>query len=230
MASKFLIHQRAYGGKKFRPMPVCFQEENSNLFLCVTPWGREEINEIVVESIKNFLAMANEDTEVTVPFARKDNLNRAGNVLRMAIIMASERIFKEFNQEQYTAGFEIFAGIRQGAIWTYVCCGQPSLILERRRLGALPIYHNLDLNLRVARKMITDPLPNHILGLGQNPPIQYGTMTLHAKDQLILLSRSYIPPEFFAMPAGTRDLKSVSNILANDHPDVPFWLAFIEVN
>ena len=230
MAFKLDLTERSYGGKKFRPRPSCYLEKESNLILCVTPWGRDDISETIVDSIKNFLAMANDDQEITVPYARKQNLNRTGNVLRMAIILASEKIHKEYNKDEYTAGFEVFAGLQEGHQWTYVSCGQPSLILLRENMGAIPVHHNIDLNIRAPMKTLSDPLPNHILGMGQHPPIQFGSLSLQKKDKLMLISRSYLPSCFFSMGKDLSDSQKVSQVLAEDDQDIPFWLGLVDLD
>jgi len=227
MAFKMRLDSRSYGGKKFRPAPITHLDSDSGLFLCVTPWGQQEVAEVVVESIKSFCAIANEDTEVTVPYEKKPNLDRFGNVLRMAVIMASEKINKDFNKKSYSAGFEIFAGIHQKNQWTYVCCGQPSLVFMRLEVGALPVHSSLDLNVKLSAKILTDPLPNHLLGLGQRPPILFSSQSLSKGDRFALVSRSYIPNDFFAMPFHKRTLDSLSQVMAQDNTDIPFWLGLL---
>ena len=227
MAYKIQLEERTYGGKKFRPQPICHLDDDSNLFLCLTPWGNSEISEIVIEAIKNFIALSDEDNEVTVPYDRKQNLDRVGNILRMAVIMASEKVYKTFNQSSYSAGFEIFAGIQRKNQWTYVCCGQPSLVFFRPQRGTLPIHHNLDLNIRVSKSMLSDPLPNHILGMGQNPPLHFGSQRISKNDRFFLASRSYLPTSLFSMEPEDMSLKNISLAFAEDHEDMPFWLGII---
>lgn len=230
MAINIKLTEQSYGGKKFRPAPKCYLEKGSNLLICITAWGSEEIADEIVDSIKNFLTMANEDNEITVPYARKQNLNQKGNVLRMAIIMASERIFKEYNNDEYNAGFEIFAAIQEGPQWTYVSCGQPSFMINRKNMGTLPINHSLDLNLLVPKSSVIDPLPNQMLGLGQHPPIQYGNIRLKKSDKLLLSSRIYMPDTFYSLDRGSFDIQSITKTLATDNVDIPFWLGFIDIN
>ncbi|MCJ8275506.1 MAG: hypothetical protein MJK18_01595, partial [Bdellovibrionales bacterium] len=166
----------------------------------------------------------------TVPYARKQNLNQKGNVLRMAIIMASERVFKDYNREEYSAGFEIFAAIQEGPQWTYVSCGQPSLIINREGMGTLPINQNLDLNLLVPKSSIIDPLPNQMLGLGQHPPIQFGNIRLKKSDKLLLVSRPYLPSEFYGLSRDDFHVDSIKRSLAMESEDIPFWLGFIDID
>lgn len=230
MAININIEERSYGGKKFRPQAHIDFEPSSNLLLCVTPWGQHDIGPKVAQIIKSFVTMAKEDTELTVPYARKENLHQMGNVLRMAVIMASEKIFNEFNSDEYSVGFEIFAAIQDGPQWIYVSCGQPSLVLSRDGMGMITINQSIDLNVLTLKSSILDPLPNQILGLGQNPPIQYGNLRLRPSDRLALISRTYLPNEFFSMASADFNSEYISQALAQDNQDVPFWLGFISLD
>ncbi len=224
------LTERSYGGKKFRPNTVVDFEPSNNLLLCVTPWGQTGVAEKVIQSIKSFVTMANEDTELTVPYARKENLQHFGNILRMAVIMASEKINSEFNKEEYTCGFEIFAAIKDGPQWIYVSCGQPTLVVHRPDTGTLPLSQAIDLNVLTLKNPIHDPLPNQLLGLGQHPPIQYGNIRLRGRDKFALISRTYLPSAFFQLNKDEFDIDRISRTLADDNQEVPFWLGFIHLD
>lgn len=227
MVSKLKVSSRSYGGKKFRPTPVCFSDEDLGLFVCVTPWGNQDIAELVIDSVKGYFSIANEDTEVTVPYERKPSLDRFGNILRMAVIVASEKVNKKYNGSSHSAGFEIFASLLINKQWTYVSCGQPSMVLLRPEMGALPLHTSLDLNTKLTSDILVDPLPSDLLGLNQRPPINYGVQKLQKHDRLALISRSYIPNDFFAMDPQHRSLETMSDLLAQDNPAMPFWLGLI---
>ena len=230
MATNIKIEERSYGGKKFRPPAVVDFESSNNLLLCMTPWGQPNIAEKVIQSIKSFVTMAYEDTELTVPYARKENLQQMGNILRMAVIMASEKIFNEFNKEEYTSAFEIFAAVQDGPQWIYVSCGQPSLVVNRKGLGTIPLTQAIDLNVLSLRNSVQDPLPNQLLGLGQHPPIQFGNIFLKKSDKLALVSRTYLPNEFYELKREDFTKDKIANTLANENQEVPFWLGFIDID
>jgi hypothetical protein len=230
MASNININERSYGGKKFRPKTQIFFDKSSQLLICVTPWGPSSIAEKVCEYIKNYMIMADEDSELTMVYAKKETLHQKGNTLRMAVIMASEKIYASFNKDEYIAGFEIFAAIPDGALWTYVSCGQPSLVLYRENLGIIPITHSVDLNILIPKQSILDPLPNNLLGLGQHPPIDYGSLSLQKNDRLALVSRTYLPNEFYKIRDAEFNQEQISNVLAQDNQELPFWLGFIDLN
>lgn len=224
------IDQRSYGGKKFRPQTQLDFESSNNLLLCITAWGQHEIASRVSESIKSYITMATEDSEVTMLYQRKENLHTMGNTLRMAVIMASEKIYNEFNKEEYTTGFEIFAAVQDGPQWIYVSCGQPSLVIKRSNMGIVPLTQAIDLNVLTQKNSIQDPLPNTILGLGQHPPIQYGNLRLKKSDKLALISRTYLPNSFFQLENNQFNMDGISKALANDAQEVPFWLGFVNLD
>lgn len=229
MAIPIKVTERSYGGKRFRPNTIVDFEESNNLLICITPWGQVDVAQKVSDSIKSFITMANEDNEVTVPFARKETLHQMGNVLRMAIIMASEKVYNEYNKEEYTAGFEIFAAIQEGPQWIFVSCGQPSLVISRKGMGILPLHQSIDLNVLSLRTSINDPLPNQLLGLGQHPPIHFGNLRLKKSDKIALISRTYLPNEFFNLRADEFNLDQLSLVLAKENQEVPFWIGFLDV-
>lgn len=221
------ILERSYGGKRFRPETQVFQDQSTDLLMCITPWGPSEVAEKVATSIQSFVTMAGEDKEMTVPYARKENLHAMGNTLRMAVIMASEKIYSQYNKDEYTAGFEIFAAIKEGPQWIYVSCGQPSVVLYRQEMGPLPINQSIDLNILTTQDMIHDPLPNQLLGLGQHPPINFGNLHLRPTDRIALISRTFLPSDLFKLTAEDFTQNEISSVLADNDDNVPFWLGFI---
>ena len=230
MAININIEERSYGGKKFRPRTYVEFEKSNNLLLCITPWGKPDIANKVAQSIKSFVTMAHEDSELTVPYARKETLQQMGNILRMAVIMASEKIYHEFNQDEYTSGFEIFAAVQDGPQWIFVSCGQPSLIINRENLGTIPLSQAVDMNVLTLRSLIHDPLPNQLLGLGQHPPIQFGNIRLKKTDRLALVSRTYLPSDFYKINSSNFDSNNIARILSSENQEVPFWLGFLNIN
>lgn len=224
------IEERSYGGKIFRPNTVIYQEKASNLLLCITPWGASEITEKITDSIVNFVTLANEDSDLTVPYPRKETLHQKGNVLRMAVIMASEKINTAYNQDEYTTGFEIFAAIQDGPQWIYVSCGQPSVTLHRKNMGAINLNQSLDLNVLTQKKVLKDPLPNHLLGLGQHPPISFGNLRLQPGDSVALVSRTYLPNSFYQLSAEQFNQDEIASVLAKDSQDTPFWLGLLSID
>ncbi len=225
------FNERSYGGKKFRPNTHIHHEKINHLLFCITCWGQADILDRIVEVIKNSMTLSNEDTEMTTLSAPQEYFHQSVNALQTAVASASQNIYSQFNKEEYTAGFEIFAAVQEGPQWLYVSHGQPSLILYREKMGAIPLRQNIDMNILSLKNCLNDPLPNQLLGLSPHPPpIHSGNIYLKPSDRLVLVSRTYIPSGFFSLHRDHFNEVEISRLLAKDNKDIPFWLGFITVH
>jgi hypothetical protein len=50
-----------------------------------------------------------------------------------------------------------------------------------------------------------------------------------ANDRLILVARSSVPASIYGAPMAERSLESLSTILSNDDPGLPFWLGILDL-
>ena len=222
--------ERAYGGKKFRPNTHVYYEKANHLLFCVTCWGQGDILDRIVDVIRNSMNLTNQDSEMTSLSAPQEHLHHSSNALQAAVVTASQNIYNQFNKEEYVAGFEIFAAVQEGPQWLYASCGQPSFILYRKETGAIPLRHNVDMNVLSLAGCLDDPLPGQLLGLSPYPPsVHMGNIYLKPSDRLVLISRTYIPSHFFSLPWDRFNEPEISRLLAKDNKDIPFWLGFITV-
>lgn len=229
MAINLKWQERSYGGKKFRPQTQIHKEAESQLLIVVTTWGQTQIADKVIESVKNFISMASDDEDMTMAYERKENLHKMGNILRMAIITTSEKIYSQYNREEYNCGFEIFAAVQDGPQWIYVSCGQPCLIISRKNIGMIPLSQAIDMNILTQKQSLLDPLPSQLLGIGQNPPLQYGNIRLQEGDKVALISRTYLPQSFYCLDFEDFTTEKISLTLAEESPDTPFWIGLANI-
>ena len=227
------LTERAYGGKKFRPDTHVYHERENNLTVCITCWGSSDSLNRIMELIKNSIILSDEsqDMEATALFNENSlHQNQPSKILEMAIAKANQTVYEQFNSEEYTTGFEIFISIQTGPQWLYAVCGQPNIILHREQMGIIPLTHNIDLNVLSLKSCVTDPLPHQILGLSPSPPppIHSGHLYLRPTDHLALISRSYLPKEFFRLSSDHFNEEEISRVLAEDNKDIPFWLGFMK--
>lgn len=220
-------NQRSYSGRFFRPQPELCSLPESQTHLCVTSWGHPDAGKKVADDVKNFLTMSHGDHEVTVPYPKKSMMSSHGNLLRMGIILASEKVQKSFNESEDSAGFEMLAVSLMNNQLVYVSCGQPNLLFCRPSQGLFQLTVNHDLNFQNAQMDFQSPLPSQLLGIGQHPPLAFGNQRIEPGDFCIIISRSCLPPRLFATEPKQLDLTTVSDILASDNPDIPFWLSFL---
>ena len=229
---KTQLTERAYGGKKFRPNIHIYQEKENNLTLCITCWGSTDSLNRIVELIKNSIILYDEtqDMEATA-FLSEGSLrqNQPSKNLELALEKANKAVYEQFNNEEYTTGFEVFISIQSGPQWLYAVCGQPNVILHRKQMGIIPLTHNIDLNVLSLKDCVNDPLPHQILGLSPFPPsIHSGHLYPRSTDHLALISRSYLPKEFFCLSDDRFNEEEISLVLARDNKDIPFWLGFMK--
>jgi len=221
------MEERIFGGKFFRPLPKIHFDPNLGTSLFVTPWGDPTPGEQVIEQITNFMSLNSGDSEVTVPYPKKRMMSPEGNTLRMGIILASEKISKQYNKDEYISGFEILACQLSKNKLTYISSGQPNLLYCKPKKGLFPLNVNHDLNFQSSPIDFLSPLPNYLLGIDQHPPLNFGSQIVEPGDFCIAISRSYLPTELFSTESSQLDLNTISNILAKDSADTPFWLGLI---
>lgn len=223
------LTERAYGGKKFRPNTHVYYEKENHLLVCITCWGQGDILDRILEIIKNSITLSDQDSEVTV-LSNQEELYQPSNILQTAIIKADKNVYEQFNQEEYTTGFEIFVAIQEGPQWLYASCGQPSVILYKKKMGVIPLRQNIDMNILSLQSCLNDPLPGQLLGLSPHPPsIHSGNIYLKPSDRLVLISRTYVPSRFFGLSEDRFNETEISRLLAEDNKDIPFWLGFLKI-
>ncbi len=221
--------ERSYSGKVFRPRPEILVEADGQLVIIATPWGPRSSAKKVIQVIQDFLHSVQHDAEATSPFAMLTCLSPKANYLRIAIKLANDLIYNEDNKNEYTSGVELFVMIREPneLIWTQV--GYPFALLDRsqRPLVSLGAQHDLVVEYSKFQTSMP-PLPQKLLGL--DPSSDFSVESLHPlpQDRVILLARSGLPANIHTLSSEKRDLESVSQVLAKDDADLPYWLGIID--
>ncbi len=222
------IHERSYSGKFFRPRPEILQEPNDQLYLVVTPWGPRSAAKRTVEIIQDFFLSSLNDLEATTPFPTLSCLSPAENNLRTALYLANQGVYREDNRDEYTAGVEVFAACRLGPQLICAQVGQPIVYLNRRGLPLTPLSAPIDATLELsASHHFLNPLPQYLLGLEPSLNIHSFSFRLQPKDELLLLSRTLTPPEFYRDKEELRSSDSLTQILSQTDKDMPFWIGQI---
>ena len=221
------ITSRSYGGKLFQPTPEIFQRKDG-LIVIVTSWGSKE-------SAKHFIRIVNEsynpeeaDSEVTSPFGFLTSLSPVANRLRTALLIANNQIYSEENSAEYQSGLEVLTICPDGKDLCMAQIGGPHVFMDREGASLLPLISSWDLSTEFCKKnQLPPPLPKELAGIDRGVPIHIKSVRTCQNFQLILLSRSYIPNAFYALPRQQRDLNGISEALSQSDPHCPFWLACI---
>ena len=102
--------------------------------------------------------------------------------------------------------------------------GQPHFLISRPGKDILPISICPDLSMDFEGM---DPLPSDLIGWSQSNT-QVNSLKLRDSDQILLLSRSWIPATFYSLQ--NPDLQSATRVLSEADPNEAFWIAQLTQN
>ena len=211
------------------PSPEIYFEPQERLLIVATPWGNPKGARKVVESLADFYLSARTDREATSPFRRLEFLSPIANNLRIAGLIANERLYRESNKTEYTTGVEVFAAALFEKELAWLQVGQPHVFLKRQGQSLLPLSIQLNLASEIqAGQKPLPPLPKNMLGIAPEPNLHIQSFTPQAEDALVLLSREWVPHEMFT--AGTHDptMETLSRVIGRFN-ETPFWLGYFSI-
>ena len=220
------IEHRSFSSQIARPTPEVTQDEDLGFFSIITPWGKRSTAQRVAEIIKDYLINLRGDPDATSPFPRMTCLSTNANNLRIAAMLANEQIYREENHSDYNSGVEIFAISIDENELSWLQLGHPNIFLKRPQRGLVPLGSHLDLPMDVTppNTSLYPPLPNSVLGLDPTANFLVGSFIPQKEDQIIMVSRSYLPTQFYQSKTHDFSIKKMTQILANDNPEVAFWV------
>ena len=226
MAARTQFEHRSFvGAGSSRPSPEVIFESDEGMLVVATPWGsRSSVNRFV-KTITDYYLSSRSDSDVTSPFKRLTNLSTAANNLRVAVLLANEELYRDENKDVISSGIELFVGIRNEQELTWIQVGHPNCLLARpSRPLLLPMSVNLDLSAELSGPQQNLPvLPSQLLGVDPNPNLWIGAFRPHSGDQLILISKSWIPESLVTTPQDQRSLDHLTTRLTSDSEN-PYWL------
>ena len=222
--------ERAFSAKSFRPRPGCYVSASQKFSAVITPWGQGELStEQVFEELESQYSILSEDAESTRLSPVLQSLSQAENDIRTAVMSVNQNIYNKVNEEDYSTGFELFALSRQDSVCSFSQIGCPIVLLDRPHqplclIGSAPAEAG-----RQNSKTFS-PLPVQLMGLHEDAPLSFTSFPCQKGDRLILLSRAYVPPAWFAVKKDQRKLKHLSKLAVQDNPLMPFWLGLLDLD
>lgn len=220
------IQDRSYSGKLFRPTPEVLINNDKDLFIMATPWGNPEAAKDFINLISTQYQTGLDDPDRTQS-SQLDFLSREENSLRLSIITAHEDIREKYNDDTVSAGLEILCCIKVDKTISWFVIGAPAIAL-RRTDKLVPLHHPVDLSFDFSKEKTLAPLPKNLLGLQSTLNLSHGNFRLQDNDELLLISRSYIPHSLFTMPVSDLHIESATLAMAKDNEDVPFWIGALK--
>jgi hypothetical protein len=217
--------ERSYSGEIFRPRPEVIATEDGSLLVVATPWGPRNSARKMAQFIQDSFLSARDDHEATSPFARLTCLSPLANQLRLTVKLANDMLYNEENKNEYLSGCELTAIARTQNEIVFIQIGFPFVMLDRPTSGLTPMGYQSDLatELSMGQGMLP-PLPSQLLGLDPTSDFSVHSLRPVRGDRFVLVSRSSIPAEIYALPFGRRGLDDITKTLAATDARTPFWL------
>ena len=212
---------RFFSNKGLRPSPVI--KESSNTLAVVTPWNASQQNtENVIRSFNTLYDQLSQDKDSTQPFQKMISLSTNENNLRVTCMQINGNIFSQFNQNEVQEGFEVFFAVKTPAEFSFVQVGSPQVYLARKGFPLQLVGQNSSRFSDYSESSIKAPLPHSLLGLFPDVQMHIRSIRLHPEDQIVLLNRTFVPPEF--LNCSTISLENLADILSQDQSSESFWL------
>jgi hypothetical protein len=224
-----ILSERSYSGKVFRPRPEIHCDPSGNLCIIATPWGHRSSARKVIQHIVDFFMSARSDEEVTSPFQVLENLTPTANNLRVAVMLANDSIFREENRAEYLTGIELFVAAKNQNELTWLQIGGPHVYLDRPGYELKAIGVDTDWSASYSNQHLLAPLPSQLLGLAATSNFAVHSIHVESDDRLVVVQRSVIPASLLAAQRSQRNLNHMSQILARQSTDLPFWLGLVEL-
>lgn len=214
--------EQSYSGKVLRPNPVVEITENAELILIITCWGNIEAANVCIDVIRDYFLSSIEDQDATSPHTIYPQFSSVSNHLRIAIQLANESVYTQFNSENYNVGIEIFAGSLDQTEFNWVSVGFPQTYYFRNNEWvALDLKQDLSFDFGFENNKLP-PLPTQFLGQHRQQLLQPKSIKINASDKLLLCSHNspYLPKD----PQLTEIVKSIAK---NPNSDA-FWTGLFE--
>lgn len=215
------LESRSFAGTGLRPSPVI--KNSSNTLAVVTPWNSSPQNaEHIIRSFHTLYDQLSKDQDSTQPFQKMVSLSTNENNLRVTCMQINNNIFSQFNQNEIQAGFELFFAAKTSVELSFVQVGNPQVYLARKKFPLQRVGQNSSLFADYSDSSIKAPLPHSLLGLFPDVQMHIRSLRLEPEDQIVLLNRTFVPPEFLNEP--DISLESLSKTLSQDQSSESFWL------
>jgi hypothetical protein len=211
----------------YRPRPIVHWNEEEGLLIVATPWGQETLKEELINKLQDYISSSKLDHELTSPFPALNNYDKAANSIRTALLLANESIYKSKNKNEYTSGFEILVGVVKNSQFYFATVGHPHVLLSKKEKNILPLFMDIDHSLNLSKKKLLPALPDKLLGINSQVDFQVHSFKYQKGDQLILMSKSWIPKDFFSLSKKQRNFDDYAKELTKDDQQ-PFWLGLME--
>jgi hypothetical protein len=222
------FEEKSYSSHLFRPRPEVHLEKDESLLIIATPWGPRSAARKAIQIIQDYYLSSRQDREATSPFAKLTCLSPMANDIRIAVKLANDAIFHEDNKREFVSAVEIFALARNKSEAVWIQIGHPFVLLDRPQRPLTPLGSMQDLSVEFSVSAHTlPPLPNKMIGLDNSSDFSVESFRPQYQDRILLFSRSGLAPQIMQLPPAERNLARISEVLAQEDVDLPFWTGLL---
>lgn len=226
---------RSYIGQNMRPKTIVFTGLDGRLLIAATPWGDPDLLKDFFESIEGFLSTALADADATSPFGVLDCVDSLTNQLRIALLLANERLYRVVNSTEYTFGVETLVLFKQQHQISWARVGGLGMVLvnptqsKPQKLNTICLSSTLDHEFQsLDPKQNLAPLPIETLGMNSSCNLQFGSFRLKEGDQLLLVSGAELLKPLVCDKDFEFDFQKITQKIIKNQPQSSFWLAQID--
>lgn len=216
------IETFGYRGNFVFQNPLIIENQNKNLMLIATPYGRPDDLENCLNDFLNEFESQSVDLDSTSAYPKLTCFNDHENLLYTCIQFLNDNIYSNFNRNILTLGCDLFCLYKQGSILYFAQLGWPLVLLNRDKKN-IPIsadYASLPKN-----KNEGAYLPSHLLGLESSINLKIQQINTTKKSELLLIKSNESPDSLMSLyPCSLRE---IANVYAEENPQQGFWMGKI---
>ncbi|MCH2533527.1 MAG: hypothetical protein MK008_03690 [Bdellovibrionales bacterium] len=215
--------EQSYSGKVLRPNPVVEITESAELILVLTCWGNSDASDVCINTIRDYFFSTMDDQDATSPHPIYPQYSAVSNHLRIAVQLANESIYTQFNHEQFNTGIEIFAASLNQMELSWVSLGFPQVFISQNSAWkALDLKQDLSFDYGFTDQKLP-PLPSQFLGQHNLQPLQPKSIRINESDKLLLCSHNQ--PQ---LPQSD-ELGAIVKQIASSSSSDAFWTGLLEL-
>ena len=224
-----LVSQLSYRSPEaWRPAATIIEENSIGLWGVCFSWGSVDLAPKVLENVRFFVDACLNQSEITNPFGYQTGLSSLENALRAGCALSNDVIFRLVNKSQLTGGAECALFAKRGRELAILQFGQPHIFLLRHQ-KVIPLITGFDFLPSDTNSGLF--LPSQLLGTQSSCYPSLRSFQYEKGDSLILLAHSQLPGSILFSEAASKDddLRGLFQIIAQQLPRHPFWLAKVRL-
>lgn len=201
-----------YRGEFVQIAPAARLVPESQFFMLGSSYGNPSLIEKIFDECQREYLAANQDFDVTSPFAKLTCLDGAANRIYTTMLFLNDYIFNTYNKSSYTEGFEflILQKINQKIYWSQT--GWPHVFLSSGK-NIFGLDHSM--GHRSFRSSEAPVIPNSLLGVENSLNFRIESSILRRGEELLFVKSESLPTEFYS-PAKTDNESLIKSIYKHD--------------